>query len=386
MRASRVAPFALALAAGWLVSNVGAVAGSMADAYGVSLGFVGVIAAAAVASHAVMQLPAGRIVDRYGARAAALTGLAILAAADGAGAAVPSPALAIATRLVVGVGTALCFVSGSDLLRAGRAPALAQGLYGGIAMAGAGLALALLPQVGHHAAWRAGWLSAAGVAIAGLVVVGAATRPASPRARARPGGDGPGRSLVRLTVLYAASYGSSVLVGNWVVTFLERAADWSSARAGAVGALTLFGGIVSRPFGGWIAEHRPELTRAVVAGGLAAGAAGTAALATAPPLAGAIAAAAAVGIGAGIPFGPVFSGAQRFRPDRPAEAVGVVNFFANTVLVAGVPLVGLTFSLPGNGRIGLVAVAILWAAALLALPPASALSAVRSSRARRARP
>ena len=33
------------------------------------------------------------------------------------------PALTVAARLVVGVGTALCFVSGSDLLRLGRAPA-----------------------------------------------------------------------------------------------------------------------------------------------------------------------------------------------------------------------------------------------------------------------
>ena len=386
MRASRVAPFALALAAGWLVSNVGAVASPVADAYGVSLGFVGVIASAAVASHAVMQLPAGRIVDRFGARAAALSGLAILALADGAGATVASPALAVAARLVVGVGTALCFVSGSDLLRAGRAPAFAQGVYGGTAMAGAGLALALLPQVGRDEAWRVSWLSAAALAAAALVLVGAAARPAPAKPLARTGIGGRERSLVRLTVLYAASYGSSVLVGNWVVTFLERAANWSDARAGAVGALTLFAGIVSRPLGGLVAERRPELTRAVVAGGLAAGAAGTAALALAPPLPGAIAAAAAVGIGAGIPFGPVFSGAQRFRPARPAAAIGFVNFFANAVIVAGVPLVGLTFSLPGDGRVGLVAIAILWAAAVLALPSADALSRASSSLAPPARP
>lgn len=46
----------------------------MADAYGVSLAFVGVLAAAAVATHALMQLPAGRLIDRYGARGAAAGG------------------------------------------------------------------------------------------------------------------------------------------------------------------------------------------------------------------------------------------------------------------------------------------------------------------------
>ena len=102
----------------------------MADAYGVSLGFVGALAAAAVATHALMQLPSGRFVDRYGARTAAIAGLSILVAADGIGAIAPEPGLAVAARLAVGVGTALTFVSGSDLLRATRAPAFAQGLPG----------------------------------------------------------------------------------------------------------------------------------------------------------------------------------------------------------------------------------------------------------------
>ena len=165
-----------------------------------------------------------------------------------------------------------------------------------------------------------------------------------------------------------------MVVGNWVVTFLERSAHYSNGRAGAVGALTLFSGILSRPLGGWIAVRRPRLARPAVAAGLVAGAAGTAVLALAPPLAVGAVASAAVGLGAGIPFGPVFSGAQRLRPDRPAVAVGFVNFLANVGVVAGVPLVGLTFSLPGDGRIGLVVVACLWAAALSMLPLAAVLA------------
>jgi len=376
-----LAPFALSFAAGWLVSNVGAVASPMADAYHVSLAFVGALAAAAVATHAAMQIPSGRLVDRYGARTAAIAGLSILVAADGVGALAPQPALAVAARLVVGVGTALCFVGGSDLLRASHAPALAQGLYGGTAMSGAGLALALLPQVGHDASWRVSWLSAAVIAALALVVI----LSLGGRAGAAPPRPGAGtasvsvvrdRRLYRLVLLYAASYGSSVVVGNWVVTFLERSAHYSTGEAGAVGALTLFSGIVSRPFGGWIAQRRPQLARPVVGAGLVVGAAGTAVLALAPSLAVGAVASAAVGIGAGIPFGPVFSGAQRLRPDRPAVAVGFVNFAANVAVVAGVPLVGLSFSLPGHGRVGLVVVACLWVAALSMLPLAAALAPV----------
>ena len=36
--------------------------------------------------------------------------------------------------------------------------------------------------------------------------------------------------------------------------------------------------------------------------------------------------------------------------------------------IAGIPLIGLTFSLPGNGRIGFVIVAVLWGVLLFVLP------------------
>jgi uncharacterized membrane protein len=41
---------------------------------------------------------------------------------------------------------------------------------------------------------------------------------------------------------------------------------------------------------------------------------------------------------------------------------------AALVIVAGTPLVGLTFSLPGDGRIGFVAIGVLAALAALAIP------------------
>jgi uncharacterized membrane protein len=48
--------------------------------------------------------------------------------------------------------------------------------------------------------------------------------------------------------------------------------------------------------------------------------------------------------------------------------VGFINAWASLVIVAGSPLVGLTFSLPGDGRIGFVVLGILAALASLATP------------------
>jgi hypothetical protein len=46
----------------------------------------------------------------------------------------------------------------------------------------------------------------------------------------------------------------------------------------------------------------------------------------------------------------------------------MVNMAANLVIVAGTPLVGLSFSLPGDGRIGFAAATALWLAAVLVVP------------------
>jgi tRNA (cmo5U34)-methyltransferase len=54
--------------------------------------------------------------------------------------------------------------------------------------------------------------------------------------------------------------------------------------------------------------------------------------------------------------------AARLRPDAPAAAVGLVNMLAAVTILVGTPLLGLTFSLPGDGRIGFLAVAVLCAA------------------------
>ena len=81
-----------------------------------------------------------------------------------------------------------------------------------------------------------------------------------------------------------------------------------------------------------------------------------------------VVAAAIVGLAAGVPFAMAFTGAAAARPDAPGAAVGLVNAWASLVIVAGTPLVGLTFSLPGDGRIGFVVLGLLAALAALATP------------------
>jgi predicted MFS family arabinose efflux permease len=220
--------------------------------------------------------------------------------------------------------------------------------------------------------WRAPFVTSLGVAIAGLVVLALSPRDATrvEGPRERPRGEGVLRDtrLYPLAVLYAASLGLSIVIGNWTVTLLHREGGLDKGTAGVIGALTLVLGIVTRPLGGWILHARPDRTRTAVGVSLLAGAAGTALLATAKPVPLVVAGAALVGLAAGIPFAPAFTGAARARPDASGAAVGLVNGAASAVAIVGTPLLGLTFSLPGSGRTGFVAVAVLWLVALALLP------------------
>jgi MFS family permease len=365
---------ALGLATGWNISNTGAVATQLSHTYGVGLATVGLFTTALFVTHLAMQIPGGRASDRVGARRTGLLGASVIAVFASTSMIAPVAWLAIVTRACTGVGTGAAFIAGSAYIRAvGGSPA-AQGVFGGVGLTGGGLALATVPLVEGWLGWRAPFATAAAAAAAGLVLM--ALAPADPVRPRAEGGSVPAggvlldRRLYRLAALYAASLGLSVTAGNWVVTLLDRHGGLGKGSAGAIGSLTLVLGIVTRPFGGWILRERPGRARLAVGASLAGGAAGTLLLAVAHPPAVAALGAGLIGVAAGIPFSPAFTGAALLRADAPAAAVGLVNGAASAVILVGTPLLGLSFGLAGDGRLGFVVVAGLWALSLAVLPSA----------------
>jgi MFS family permease len=370
-----VAGCALGATSGWNFGNIGGIASELADAYGVGLATVGLLTTAMVITHLAIQIPGGRASDRLGPARSGAIALVVLSAGNALALAGPEPALGIAARAIIGVGTGLAFISGSALVRESGGSPLAQGVFGGVALAPGGLALAIVPQLEGAMGWRAPYWTALALALAVLAAVvtlapGTAGPARPPAARASVIGD---RSLYRLTVLYAASYGLGVVLANWVVELLQLHSAMSDGAAAVVGALSLLLVMVSRPLGGWVLAARPGSTRPVVAASIVAGVAGTFALVAADPVWLAVLGALLVGLGAGIPFSPSFTGAAATRPDAPAAAVGFVNTAANLVVLVGTPLLGLAFSVEGEGRLGFVVLAALWLAALAVLPSARAL-------------
>lgn len=358
---------AVGFAAGWNIADVGAVADELSVAYGVGLGVVGLFTAVLFLVHMLMQLPAGRLSDRFGPTRICLAGLAVLVAGNVFASIAPDVSLVLASRALLGVGTALSFIGGSDFVRATGGSPFAQGLYGGLATAGGGVALAVVPALEGALSWRAPFVSAIVVALVAGVLLGIAPHPA------RVGRSVADRTpvlslardprLLRLAAVFAASFGLSVVIGNWVVTLLEQETTLSAWAAGAIGALTLVLGVVSRPVGGWILHHRPERAPAAIVVAALVGATGTVALvAGSVPLA--VAGACLVGLAAGIPFAPTFTGAARLYPEGPATAIGFVNGAGALTVLVGTALVGLAFS-AGAEVWAFAALAALWAASAL---------------------
>ncbi len=364
-RRAAIGGVGVGVAAGWNLAVVGAVATRMSHAYGVGLATIGLLTTTQFVVHMAMQIPAGRSSDRFGARSTALAGLAAIAVGNAVALPSASVGLAFVGRAVVGFGTGLAFVSGSDYIRARGGSPLLQGVYGGGSVLAPGLALAIVPAIGG---FRAPYL--ASIVVVAIFAVLLAACP-SVHGAARHAGERldlgflrDGR-LYRFAAIHAASFGFSVIVGNWVVTLLEHHGH-SKGTAAAAGSLTLLLGFFTRVGGGWMLR-RPDASRWVAAS-LVVGGAAAVMLALPLPIVALFAAAAIVGLAAGVPFAMAFTGAAAVRPGSPGAAVGFVNAWAALAIVAGTPLVGLTFSLPGDGRIGFVAVGILAALASLATP------------------
>ncbi|HJU47280.1 MAG TPA: MFS transporter, partial [Gaiellaceae bacterium] len=96
---------AVGFAAGWNIADTGAVADELAGAYGVGLGVVGLFTSVLFLVHMAMQLPAGRLSDRFGPTRTCAAGLLLMVACNVLAAVAPDVALIFVARALMGVGT-----------------------------------------------------------------------------------------------------------------------------------------------------------------------------------------------------------------------------------------------------------------------------------------
>lgn len=351
-------------------TNHAPMAQALRGAFGFDNASAGLLTTGLFLTHAAMQIPGGRLADRFGPARVVTVALAWVALANCAIAGAGSYAQLLLWKILAGVGTGVCFAGGARYMVATYAGAelhLAQGFFGGSVVLGSGFVLFAVPQLLGRYGWRGAFLACGAVAAA--MWVAWATAAPRPKPHAVPSLDlrqlMRSRELWLLGLVQMASFGLVIVVGTWITTLLKSGYPVSLQRAGLLGSAVLLLGIVSRPLGGWLAHRMPIKTLLRVA--LLLNAAGCLLLAGAPPFAGAMAAMALLGIGCGLPYAGVFNRAAALWPGRAGAAMGFVNMVGTVMILGGAPAVGRLVDWTGHFQWSFVALGVFSAAAAAAV-------------------
>lgn len=346
----------------------------------------GLLVAAFLAGAGVLQVPAGLLSRRYGARMVSLAGVGLLAAGAGLSALAANFPELFALRLVAGAGAGLFFSPAIGLVASLYPPGqrgVPVGTFSSAFNAGAALGILgsslLVPVVG----WRVA-LALGGGGLGLLTVIAflfipsvagapepAAVRPNRPIAFRL-------RGVWAIGVAFIGLEGAALATSQFVVPYGETVLGLSALAAGSVGMMFILPSIVGGPIGGSVAEryssHRTQFVVATVA---------AAAALVALPYAGVLAAA---GIGAAFAFAYGFVYAvmyviPNYWEGLPSSEVPLAIGLFNSLQLAGGAGVSALFGWVVAVRSYaaawtlLAAVVVLTLVALAALPPTHAAGA-----------
>jgi MFS transporter, DHA2 family, methylenomycin A resistance protein len=240
---------------------------SVAHGLGVKGSSTSVVLSAYFGAYALLLLPGGELVDRFGVRRLALVGLALFALGAIAGALVTNFGELIGARILQGAGAGL--VSPAALAGAiSGFPAERRGSALGIWGASAGMSNLLGPLLGGVLTvafgWRADWWALVPLT---LLVALAIVRlvPAELEGQAEEGGN-PSMNRIVLAATLIAALTFAVMIGSFYIAeqYLQRVAGFSAL--GASGALVLVALLVgaAAPLAGKLVDRRGEQLPAVL--------------------------------------------------------------------------------------------------------------------------
>jgi predicted MFS family arabinose efflux permease len=354
---------------------VGGLAVQIAEELHFSPAGLGLVVSVYFGVSALASVPAGGLVERYGATTVARAAIGLAAAS--------LLTVAIAARslttlvVILGLGAAANAAGqlASNTTLARHVPARRQGLSFGVKQAAIPvstlLAGAAVPAVALTLGWRWAFVLAALTAITVLPLV-----PSDgPHAR-RPRGERGQRATAALVVLGVAAT-LAAGAANALGTFLVDAAVGRGLAPGTAGLALTLGSTVcvaARVFGGWQADRRPGRQVGVIATLLAVGAAGLALLAV--PGTPALAVGVVLGFGLGWSWPGLMNFAVvRLHPQAPAAATSITQ----TGVYAGGCLGPLSLGAVAAGA----GYPTMWTVAAAAMLSASALMLVGSAMLRR---
>ncbi|XVU25736.1 MFS transporter [Actinoplanes sp. CA-054009] len=354
---------------------VGGLAVQIGDELGFSPAGLGLAVSAYFGASALASVPAGALVERYGAAPVSRTGIA-LASTSLLGVAIFADALwSLIAILALGAAANAMGQLASNTSLSRHVPARRQALSFGVKQAAIPISTLLsgasVPIVALTIGWRWAFVLAAALALAALRLVPSDSPPAA-ASTSTPAKRATGALIV-------VGLGATLASGaaNALGTFLVDSAVARGIAPGPAGlALTLGSAVcvAARILGGWLADRRPDNQVGVIAGLLVCGAAGLALLAvpgTLPLIAGVV-----LGFGLGWCWPGLMNFAVvRLHTQAPAAATSITQtgvYAGGCIGPLGLGALASTTSYP-----------VMWSVAAGAMLTAAALMLVGSNLLRR---
>ena len=262
-----------------VVPNIIAV--DLSRAFKASASTLGNIAAAYFYAYAILQIPVGLIVDRYGTRRPLVVAILVAGLGTLAFAWAQSSGNAQIARLVMGASSAFSFIGCLKLVEEWFPPSRFSTLAGmtntaGMVGAASGGPVAVLVNV---IGWReaVAWMGGAELLLAVLVwsVVRDRTEAVSNTAPVTQSGGMSGllrNPHVWINAVYATSI-SLVFVafgGLWGASYIEKVYALSPVAAAGTGSLLFLGGIAGSLFFGWYSDYLGRRKAPMVLAGIGA--------------------------------------------------------------------------------------------------------------------
>lgn len=242
-----------------------------------------ILSVAQVAVYAVMQIPAGHLLDRFGPRRMMVAGAVLMAIGQGAMAVTDSFALALVARVLLGAGDAPVFISATRLISAWfsprRVPVLVQ-VTGLVGQAGQLATAVPVAWVLYQLGWTPAFGVLAAVGLLGAMVAALWVR--MPHVGQAPAGTPPERlwTSVRAAASvpgtqlgfwshFLTPFSANVVVLLWGVPFFVAGQGQTPAQASALLVVLTLSAMLSAPVAGILTARHPLRRSWIVLGSAA---------------------------------------------------------------------------------------------------------------------
>lgn len=319
---------------------------------------------------ATAYIPAGMLVDRFGARIVLVSFSALILVGG-----VLLPLFAnfpwiIFCRLLIGWGSGGAFIAGASVAAGvGKYASLGQGLYGGATQVGSGLALLLTPHLLSVFGWRGsflfwGLLSSLSLLVWLFVNDGYETRRTS---NLHLGSAARSPAVWTLGLSHLGTFGLGNAIAAWLTIYLLDQYQLPLTMAATFGSLALLTGMFFRPLGGILIARRIIGAIPLLRVGTIMGFVGVGLLAIPlrfPPFA--IVGISLIAIGATIPYTSVFNSAANLHTVGKGIAQGFVSVLSSPTVIIGPPLIGFLLDKTGTFTLALGSIMLFGLVAIIA--------------------